>query len=317
MKREVSWLVRMLAAACILAGWAGAGRAWAQGIQVVAGTYGGNCGQPHGNKTAHLASVCKGQADCKYKVDYSVIGDPAGGCQKDYVAEWRCGRWPEVLRTVVAPEAGFGSVAHLACERPREEHASGAIRVISATYGGNCRVPRGNATNALGRACNDHGDCVFKIDYTVLGDPAVGCQKDFQTEWVCGENPQVFRAGTAPEAGFGSTVRLHCEAGGFRPGTEEGIGGRPPRGVIRIVAGTYGSNCGQPRGNKTSHLASVCNGRAECKYKVDYSVIGDPAGGCQKSYEAEWVCGDDAGVLHASAPPEAGYGSLVTLSCQH
>ncbi len=85
-------------------------------IQVSAGTYGGNCGVPHGNVTGDLAGTCNGQRTCDYTVDYQKIGDPRFGCAKDYVAEWSCGG--ETRRTVVAPEAGYQGVAHLTCEAP-------------------------------------------------------------------------------------------------------------------------------------------------------------------------------------------------------
>jgi hypothetical protein len=45
---------------------------------------------------------------------------------------------------------------------------------------------------------------------------------------------------------------------------------------IHVVAGTYGGNCKAPCGNVTNHLAAACNGRSDCNYKVDYTVIGDP-----------------------------------------
>jgi hypothetical protein len=86
-----------------------------QAIRVLAGTYGGNCNAPYGNKTSHLATACNGRADCAYKVDYTVIGDPAVGCGKDYVAERRCGGSREVRRTVAGPEAGFGKTVELRC----------------------------------------------------------------------------------------------------------------------------------------------------------------------------------------------------------
>ena len=90
----------------------------------------------------------------------------------------------------------------------------------------------------------------------------------------------------------------------------------PPAGSgIKVVAGTYGGNCRQPRGNKTEHLAKACNGRSQCVYTVDHKVIGDPAYGCVKNYVAEWQCGSSPAVLRAEAPGEAGYGSKVTLSC--
>ena len=107
----------------------------------------------------------------------------------------------------------------------------------------------------------------------------------------------------APEAGFGSTLTLQCEqpvalASG-----------------IQVVAGTYGENCKAPHGNKTSHLAEACNGRADCTYKVDYTVIGDPAVGCGKDYVAEWRCGGSREVHRAVADAEAGFGKTVGLTC--
>jgi hypothetical protein len=86
------------------------------GIQVVAGSYGVNCKALHGNKTDHLRQTCGGQMTCSYKVDHTVIGDPVGGCEKDYVAEWRCGADPTVRKATAPGEAGWGSIVELRCE---------------------------------------------------------------------------------------------------------------------------------------------------------------------------------------------------------
>jgi beta-lactam-binding protein with PASTA domain len=97
-----------------------------------------------------------------------------------------------------------------------------------------------------------------------------------------------------------------------------------PSGNIEVVAGTYGGNCPREqfgnaidRGNVTAHLASACNGKESCDYTVDHTVIGDPAYGCVKTYVAEWRCGGDSAVHQAqpAAEGEAGYGSIVSLSC--
>jgi hypothetical protein len=85
-------------------------------IQVVAGSYGENCNQAHGNKTEHLRQECDGKPSCTYKIDYLVIGDPAVGCAKDYLAEWRCGAGAAVRRASAPPEAGFGKIIELRCE---------------------------------------------------------------------------------------------------------------------------------------------------------------------------------------------------------
>lgn len=85
-------------------------------------------------------------------------------------------------------------------------------------------------------------------------------------------------------------------------------------GSINVTAGTYGANCGQGHGNMTGHLASSCNGKAECSYTIDYHVIGDPADGCAKDYVAEWTCGD--GVPRSvKVDAEAGRGSAIYLQC--
>jgi hypothetical protein len=84
-------------------------------IKVIAATYGRNCGVPYGNATHHLAEICDGRAICEYVIDYRVIGDPAGGCAKDYFAEWQCGRDPERGTMSVSAEAGAGTRIVLRC----------------------------------------------------------------------------------------------------------------------------------------------------------------------------------------------------------
>ncbi len=86
-------------------------------------------------------------------------------------------------------------------------------------------------------------------------------------------------------------------------------------GKITVVAGTYGGNCNQQRGNKTEFLAKVCDGQSTCDYKVEVSVIGDPVVGCRKDYVADWRCGTSNVIRRATAAPEAGFGSVVHLSC--
>jgi len=84
-------------------------------IDVIAATYGGNCGAAFGNATRDLAEVCNGRGICEYVIDYRVLGDPASGCAKDYVAEWRCGRDPKTQTVGVRPEAGGGTRITLKC----------------------------------------------------------------------------------------------------------------------------------------------------------------------------------------------------------
>jgi hypothetical protein len=86
-------------------------------IKVTAGTYGRNCGAPHGNKTDHLAKTCNNKSQCEYTIDYRVIGDPAVGCGKDYRAEWKCGTDSTVHKASASPEAGFRKKVTLSCPK--------------------------------------------------------------------------------------------------------------------------------------------------------------------------------------------------------
>ena len=168
---------------------------------MVAGSYGQNCRAAHGNTTPHLQQMCEGQVSCAYRVDYKVIGDPAYGCRKDYVAEWRCGNDPTVRSAAAAPEAGFGATVQLSCEPgavvvappppppPPPSRRSRAIRVVAGSYGQNCRAARGNVTTHLQQLCEGHSSCTYRVDYKVIGDPAYGCRKDYVAEWRCGDDP--------------------------------------------------------------------------------------------------------------------------------
>jgi len=87
----------------------------AVGIGVVSATYGGSCGVQQGNVTMPLSIACNGKTSCEYTIDYRLIGDPAPGCKKDYVAKWTCGGSAEQTARAEA-EAGFGSRVSLICQ---------------------------------------------------------------------------------------------------------------------------------------------------------------------------------------------------------
>ncbi len=84
---------------------------------------------------------------------------------------------------------------------------------------------------------------------------------------------------------------------------------------IRVVAGTYGRNCGAQYGNVTDHIAAACDGRSTCEYAIFTGAIGDPAYGCRKDYVAEWQCGTNPERFSVAAGPEAGNGSTIILRC--
>jgi hypothetical protein len=90
-------------------------RGWRSGIRVISGSYGQNCGARYENATDHLATVCDGKNVCEYVIDSNVIGDPAPGCLKNYIAEWQCGEDGPRVSVTVSPEAGSGKRALLRC----------------------------------------------------------------------------------------------------------------------------------------------------------------------------------------------------------
>jgi hypothetical protein len=83
-------------------------------------------------------------------------------------------------------------------------HAQIAVR--SAVYGANCGNPS-NVTGHVAQRCEGRFACRYQINHRVIGDPAVGCGKDFRVTWSCGGAP--FRTGASPEAS-GKAVFLHC-----------------------------------------------------------------------------------------------------------
>jgi hypothetical protein len=93
----------------------GASSGGAAGIEVMQATYGSNCGAKWGNATADVANACNGMHNCDYQVDVRRLGDPAFGCAKQFVVEYRCSGG-ESKRVTVAAEAGLGGLASLACQ---------------------------------------------------------------------------------------------------------------------------------------------------------------------------------------------------------
>lgn len=81
------------------------------------------------------------------------------------------------------------------------------IAVRSATYGGNCHGPTGNATVKVQSACSGKKVCDYHISVRELGDPANGCGKDFSVDYACGATAKT--AGAAGESD-GKLVHLSC-----------------------------------------------------------------------------------------------------------
>jgi len=98
-------------------------------IHVVDATYGQTCqnfvpssGRANlakvGNRTAALTKACdKAETICLFAVDVVQLGDPAPGCGKDFIANWRCGSDPTVHQFYLTAEAN-GRSALLSCPAP-------------------------------------------------------------------------------------------------------------------------------------------------------------------------------------------------------
>ncbi|WP_245005076.1 hypothetical protein [Paraburkholderia sacchari] len=102
--------------------------------------------------------------------------------------------------------------------------------------------------------------------------------------------------------------------------------------VIAIVSGTWGANCGAPRGNVTRDLARRCNGLRTCGYVLDARAMSSStsranealasphnataSGTCHVDYRARWRCGSRE-VHEAALGAEAAPGDTLVLSCVH
>lgn len=108
--------------------WSSATAADAGDIRITEATYGKNCEhyQPppgnanqvrDGNATGSVAAACaRATASCQYAVDVAKLGDPASGCGKDFLVNWRCGTG-RTIRQAYLPAEGQGSVALIACRK--------------------------------------------------------------------------------------------------------------------------------------------------------------------------------------------------------
>jgi hypothetical protein len=88
-----------------------------------------------------------------------------------------------------------------------------------------------------------------------------------------------------------------------------------PVGAIHVLSATYGANCGASPGNVTNDVQTSCEGGRKCTYTVDVERLGDPAPECAKDFIVTYSCASDAPILRKDLPAEAGFRSVVDLSC--
>jgi hypothetical protein len=85
--------------------------------------------------------------------------------------------------------------------------------------------------------------------------------------------------------------------------------------TIKVVAGTYGRNCGATSGNATAPVARTCDGQSVCDYEIDPPELADPTPNCAKEFTAEWKCGTSATLYTVSVPASAVRGEHLQLAC--
>lgn len=96
---------------------AGGGGGAGAGGKIVVGSasYGGNCGAAL-DVVRSVAAGCEGKPQCAYLVDHRVLGDPAVGCRKDFVARYQCAYGlGQAVRTASLDGEASGKTAYLRC----------------------------------------------------------------------------------------------------------------------------------------------------------------------------------------------------------
>jgi hypothetical protein len=132
-----------------------------------------------------------------------------------------------VMTTLVA-------VAATADAGAAESKRSNVIKILEATYGGNCEsVKAGNLTQFVASACDSKDLCNYRVYYKQLGgDPAEGCEKSFAVSYICGRNTKRNACTLPPEAGKGGEegqannfCLLHCLATSDSPKARPAVAG--------------------------------------------------------------------------------------------
>jgi hypothetical protein len=83
-------------------------------IRIVSGTYGQNCGAPHGNVSRDVARHCDGRTTCEYAPRVTRKERPAPACRSDFVAEWRCDG-ADFHTAALSPGASLGDTLVMSC----------------------------------------------------------------------------------------------------------------------------------------------------------------------------------------------------------
>ncbi|TMJ26025.1 MAG: hypothetical protein E6G96_14860 [Alphaproteobacteria bacterium] len=78
--------------------------------------------------------------------------------------------------------------------------------------------------------------------------------------------------------------------------------------TIKILEATYGGNCQNvPKGNVTRFVASECNDKSMCNYRIYYKSMGeDPPASCERNFSVRYACGRF--LKRCTVEAEAGWG---------
>jgi len=115
------------------------------------------------------------------------------------------------------------------------------------------------------------------------------------------------------ESARASRESAAAKSGAAKAGaTDLAVGADP---AIKVVAATYGRNCGAKPGNATSRLARSCDGHSTCDVRLDVAGLEDSAQKCDRDYVAEWKCGASSVVYTVSIPAGAAQGEALRLAC--
>jgi len=116
------------------------------------------------------------------------------------------------------------------------------------------------------------------------------------------------------ESARASRESAAAKSGAAKAGaTDPAVGATDP--AIKVVAATYGRNCGAKPGNATSRLARSCDGHSTCDVRLDVAGLEDSAQKCDRDYVAEWKCGASSVVYTVSIPAGAAQGEALRLAC--
>jgi len=85
------------------------------------------------------------------------------------------------------------------------------MKISSVYYGENCETEINNGTTLedIKSKCDNKSNCDYLIDHNIIGDPSVGCQKDYKVNFKCGDEQQDRYAFQKKEAS-GQILNLTC-----------------------------------------------------------------------------------------------------------